>query len=139
MDEIQWLESKEDSESGAKIITQEANKRPLSNLNRSLNELELKSSGVQKLLLSQLDDFEACKQRLKDVETQFHDRDKKCAVYEERFSNNNSKEIFYSSLLVIGPALIGLSVSLPDSCKWTICILGGVVLLSSVCVKIFMK
>lgn len=92
--------------------TQES--KPLSGLNRQLTEEDLKSPGVRKLLLGQLDEYESCKSRLEITITNFHSKDKETAVLTEKLKSFVCFDWIYTSLLTVGSILIGYYASQPD-------------------------
>lgn len=102
--------------------TQES--KPLSGLNRQLTEEDLKSPGVRKLLLGQLDEYESCKSRLEITITNFHSKDKETAVLTEKLKSFVCFDWIYTSLLTVGSILIGYYASQPD--KGTILLIIGI-------------
>lgn len=98
--------------------------KPLSDLNRQLTEEDLKSPGVRKLLLGQLDEYESCKSRLEVTITNFHSKDKETAVLTEKLKSFVCFDWIYTSLLTVGSILIGYYASQPD--KGTILLIIGI-------------
>lgn len=98
--------------------------KPLSGLNRQLTEEDLKSPGVRKLLLGQLDEYESCKSRLEVTITNFHSKDKETAVLTEKLKSFVCFDWIYTSLLTVGSILIGYYASQPD--KGTILLIIGI-------------
>lgn len=88
--------------------------KPLSGLNRQLTEDDLKSPGVRKLLLGQLDEYETCKSRLEITITKFHSKDKETAVLTEKLKTFVNFDWIYTCLLTIGSILIGYYASQPS-------------------------
>ncbi len=101
------------------------NSKPLSGLNRQLTEDDLKSPGVRKLLLGQLDEYENCKNKLEKTIMNFHSKDKETAVLTERLKSFVSFDWIYTSLLTVGSILIGYYASQPD--KGLILLILGIV------------
>lgn len=91
--------------------------KPLSGLNRQLTEDDLKSPGVRKLLLGQLDEYETCKSKLEITMTNFHLKDKETAVLTEKIKSFVSFDWIYTSLLTVGSILIGYYASQPTQGK----------------------
>ena len=85
--------------------------KPLSGLNRQLTEDDLKSPGVRKLLLGQLDEYETCKNKLSETIENFHIKDKETAVLAEKLKSYVSFDWIYTSLLSVGSILIGYYAS----------------------------
>lgn len=88
--------------------------KPLSGLNRQLTEDDLKSPGVRKLLLGQLDEYETCKNKLSETIENFHIKDKETAVLAEKLKSYVSFDWIYTSLLSVGSILIGYYASQPS-------------------------
>lgn len=108
--------------------------KPLSGLNRQLTEDDLKSPGVRKLLLGQLDEYEKCKSRLEITITNFHSKDKETAVLTEKLKTFVNFDWIYTGLLTIGSILIGYYASQPD--QGPILLILGI---SSVIIALFFK
>ena len=134
----QIMSSDSDKEIGAKPIEQEKQERPFSKLTRTLSESELKSVGVQKILLSQMDEFEKCKGELETFRTKYYVADKKCAEYAVKVSANNKSEALYSILLAMGSALLGLYSSISDSTARKVVLICGIVsFFASIVIKLW--
>lgn len=88
--------------------------KPLSGLNRVLSEADLDSAGVRKMLLGQMDEFETCKSKLRETESDYHQKDKEAAVLSETLKNYKAFDYTYSGLLTVGSILIGFYASQPD-------------------------
>lgn len=108
--------------------------KPLSGLCRVLSESDLESSGVRKMLLGQMDEFESCKNKLEKIEANYHQKDKESAVLSETLKNYKSFDLTYSGLLTVGSILIGFYASQPD--KGRLLLVIGVV---SVFLALFIK
>ena len=98
----------------AQQIVNTSREKPLSRVNRVLTEEDLKSPGVRKMLLGQLDEFEQCKLDLNVVKNGFHNKDKECAVLSEKIKGLTSFDWLYSTLLTFGSIMIGYYASQPD-------------------------
>jgi len=97
-------------ETGAKLITvDEASKsRPaLAGLTRRLSDEDLKSTGAQKLLLDSLVRVEEENAALKRFQENFHDADKKNAVFEEKLKTAVAIDIFSTGAIAIGSMIVG--------------------------------
>lgn len=88
--------------------------KPFSRLNRVLTEEELKSPGVRKLLIGQLDEYDQCKSDLADYRNKYHAKDKEAAILTEKIAGFITFEWLYSLLLSVGAILIGYYASQPD-------------------------
>lgn len=110
---------------GAKQMEDSLKEKPLSRVNRVLTEEDLKSAGVRKMLLGQLDEYDQCKCDLVEVRNDFHRKDKECAVLTEKIKGIITFDWLYSALLTFGSILIGFYASQPD--KGTILLWIGIV------------
>lgn len=99
---------------GAKQVDDTLKEKPLSRVNRVLTEEDLKSPGVRKMLLGQLDEYEQCKSELNEVRKDFHCKDKECAVLIEKVKGLTKFDWLYSTLLTFSSILIGFYASQPD-------------------------
>jgi hypothetical protein len=87
-------------------------RQALRDIRRQLQESELSSSGVQKLLIEMLERAESECEIAEGYRDRYHDADKRAAVLEEKARTQTSLEILFGSGLTIGGALIGLTPSL---------------------------
>lgn len=114
-----------------------------SNLTRQLTEDDLNSPGAQRLILAELDKYDECKKDLNYYKEQYHRKDKENAVYRQLVTSTRAFDIIYSTLLAIGPALLGLSTYFftnKDVLGGIIMICIGVIcLIAGICTKIFVK
>lgn len=110
--------------------------KPLAALNRQLTEDDLKSPGVRKLLLGQMDEFDACKSDLSKIRSDYHKRDKEAAVLTSKLHAYVCFDWIYSILLAVGSILIGYYASQPQ-CGKILLYIGGACVLASVVFKIW--
>lgn len=126
-----------DDVAGAKQIEGIPKEKPLSRVNRVLSEEDLKSAGVRKMLLGQLDEYEQCKIDLNEVRNNFHSKDKESAVLKEKIRNLTAFDWLYSALLTIGSILIGCYTSNPKEGKIIILLLGIISLGISFSIRVY--
>ena len=100
------------ADTSQKGVNQES--KPLSGLNRQLTEDDLKSPGVRKLLLGQLDEYETCKNKLSETMEIFHIKDKETAVLSEKLKSYVCFDWIYTCLLSVGSILVGYYASQPS-------------------------
>ena len=81
-------------------------------LRRELSEDEFSTSGVQKMVLDQLDRLIQENSKLKEIENCFHKCDKNVAVLREQLKKPRAFDIFVGTAVAIGSLLIGVSASL---------------------------
>ncbi|MDE6507920.1 MAG: hypothetical protein K2L04_05615 [Alistipes sp.] len=113
-------------DSGAVSADSAKRTNAFSKLDRALAEEDMQSKGTQRLLLNELDKYEECKRELESYQTRYHEKDKRCAVLEEKVNQNTAFEIICSIALSIGALLIGMvDNEYPD---WKL-IIGGTILL----------
>jgi hypothetical protein len=115
-----------------------------SKLKRELQEEDLSNRGTQRLILNELDKYEACKKQLEQYRDKFHEADKENAVLSARISSSTFFEITNSALLTIGSILVGLTPSVlkdgkPYYLTWVILSMGIVALVGSIATKFLNK
>ncbi len=118
-------------------------KDPFSKIPRELSEEELSHPGIVRYLLTQLDELKDVKRCLETAKDKFHEKDKQCAVLEEKDKSNTSFEILCSFAIAVGPLLLGLLPSLAND-SWniicTLILVAGILLLGGgVIAKFFFK
>lgn len=111
-----------------------------SKLKRELQEEDLSNRGTQRLILNELDKYEACKKQLEQYRDKFHAADKGNAVLSAKISSNTFFEITNSALLTIGSILVGLTPSVlkegkPYYLTWVILGMGILALAGSITTK----
>lgn len=92
-----------------------SSKRAYSDLRRNLDETDLSSSGVQKLILDALDQAEAKCAGLEGYRDKFHAADKRVAVLEEQARARKANEVLFVSSLTFAGVLVGLAPGLWSS------------------------
>ena len=76
---------------------------------RQLTDDELKSPGVQKLILDILEDVDGDRETLRSYVGLFHEADKTAAVLSEQVRSQTSVEVFFGVGVGLGGAIIGLA------------------------------
>ena len=90
--------------------TSTSGKRPaFRDLRRQLSEEDLKSPGIQKILLDDLERAEESCEILNAYVERFHEADKRAAVLEEKLRPENAIEIMFAVGLALGGAIVGLA------------------------------
>jgi len=98
-------------------------------IRRQLEETDLASKGVQKLLLNELEMSEGDCEALRAYVEMYHAADKKAAILEARLKTDTGMEIMFAVGLTVGGALIGWAPTLWDaSSKGPIALGIGVIL-----------
>ena len=86
-------------------------RRALSRISRELNDSELASGAVQKLLIDEVDRLESENAILADYREQFHQADKTAAVLSQRMKSSVSQEIVSGICYALGGIILGYSPS----------------------------
>ena len=130
-----------ETDQSAVTVAQTGRRQAFQNLRRQLTEPELANSGVQKLLLDQLDRADSECERLTGYVERFHDADKRSAVLEEILRTQTGFDIIIGAGIAAGSAIMGLSSSFWDKTeKGPICLAVGAFLLTgSVVARLFGK
>lgn len=97
-------------------------------IRRQLQEAELSSPGVQKLLLEDLERAESECDVLEGYVQRYHEADKRAAIFEERLRTQTAMEILFAVGISLGGVLIGLAPSLWNSAKGPVVLSIGFVL-----------
>lgn len=87
-------------------------RRSLSRMRREMTDDELSSSGVQKIMMDDLDRLEAEKIELQRYVDRFHAADRENAVLKEKGKVRVASDITFGVLMTLGAAAIGYSPTL---------------------------
>ena len=125
-------------------LTNNEGKSPFSQVSRLLTEDELKSPVTIRILLNQFDEYQTLKSKHEKLQSEFHEKDKRCAILEENQKGNKAFEIINATMLAIGPLLLGTLSYLIPECGWNsltiiMCVAGSIMLLGGVITKFFVK
>jgi len=102
----------------------------LRDIRRQLQESELASPGVMKLLIEMLERAESECEIAEGYRDRFHDADKRAAVLQEKARTQTGLEVLYGVGLAMGGAMIGLAPTLWDgSFKGPLILVFGLVLM----------
>lgn len=106
-------------------------RRSFGNVRRELTEEELDSSGVQKMLLDELDRLESAEIDLKSTSEKFHSANTKLEVAKERLKTHNAFEIISTGTIAVGSLLFGAAFNWKDdNTLFWILILSGLLLVA---------
>jgi hypothetical protein len=105
-------------------------KKPYSKLAVELTGEDLKSPGVQKLLLAEISRLEHHSLKYDFCKDELSSAKQKCAVLEEKQKTHALLEVLYTAGLGVGAVLIGLTPSVKESTFSPLVVLGlGVILI----------
>lgn len=95
---------------------------------RELTEDELGSSGVQKMLLDELDRMDGAEAELKTISAKYHDTNTALAVYKEKLKTHNAFDIISTGTIAVGSLIFGVVFSLQGNDKvfWMLVVLSVV-------------
>jgi hypothetical protein len=108
-------------------------------IRRQLQEADLASPGVQKLLLDDLERAEAHNNILEGYIERYHQADKRAAVLEERLKSEKTIEIMFGVGISVGSALVGAAPSFweqPHYAGPVVLSLGGLLIVGSIFARI---
>jgi hypothetical protein len=116
-------------------------RRSFSRIRRELTDDELGSSGVQKILMDDVDRLESEKSEINPYIEGFHKLDKENAVLKEKVKLRISSDITFGGFLTIGSAAVGYSpvlAAVPNASS--IVLWGGIILLlAGIASKVILK
>ena len=84
-------------------------RQPFTNLRRELTDEDLSNPGVQKMMLAEVERLDVENDRLQGVETEYHQKDKRVAVLEEKFKTKVAVEVVSTAMITVGSVLLGLA------------------------------
>ncbi|WP_457749099.1 hypothetical protein [Sulfurimonas sp.] len=128
----------EPADSSKSIEHIKSSRKAFSKLALELTDEELKSPGVQKMLLAEISRLEYTAIKSESYKDKFHQADKDKAVLIEKEKNINFSEILYSLSLTLGAILIGLVPSMTTN-KTAIGAIGVLFVLGAVIAKVIKK
>ncbi len=91
---------------------------------RDLTDEELGSSGVQKVLLDELDRMDGVVVELKSVSTKYHQAKTNLAVSNEKLKTHNSFDILSTGSIAAGSILFGIAFNVKDNDKLFLVLVG---------------
>ena len=96
------------SEAAQPTVPSSGRRQAFRDIRRQLAEDDLKSTGVQKLLLDMLENAEASCEAARAFEVKFHEADKLSAVLTEKLRTDRALEIMFGVGVGLGGALLGV-------------------------------
>ena len=118
-----------------------ASRKAFSNLALELTDEELKSSGVQKMLLADISRLESSSSSLENYKELYYTAEKARAILLEKQKTFVFSEVLYSVSLTLGAALMGLtpSISSANFEPNIILIIGFILIIGSIVAKVVKK
>ena len=126
-------ESEEPASGGLPATTTpstKARRQSFGALRRQLSDDELAGTGVQKMLLDEIDRLESELVSASEMADRFHGADKDAAILREKFKSHTSHEIISTASLTVGSVALGIVFGIEDNATlaWII-LAGGVILI----------
>jgi hypothetical protein len=97
------------STSESNVVPASGKRQAFRDVRRQLQDTELGSPGVQKLLLDDLDRAEGECENLRGYVDRFYSADKRAAIFEERARGQTAFEILFTVGIGVGSAVLGLA------------------------------
>lgn len=105
-------------------------RRSFGKLRRELTQTELEASGVQKMLLDEVERLEAAEIDLKLTSEKFHEANTKHLVAEEKLKTHNAFDIISTGTVAVGSLLFGAAFNWKnDTMLFTVCLAISAVLM----------
>lgn len=96
-------------ESAQSSVAPSSRRQAFQDVRRRLSDDDLKSPGVQKLILDELEEAEAERDLLRGYIERFHEADKRAAILEERLKPAHAVEVLFAVGVGLGGAIVGLA------------------------------
>ena len=106
-------DSAAESEAGAP--QSKGRRRSFRQVRRELNEDELGSSGVQKMLLDELERMDGAENELKSVKMKYFEAEKSLAVTSEKLKTHHAFDLLSTGTVAIGSLVFGGALSLENT------------------------
>lgn len=111
-----------------------SSRRSLSKLRRELNDEDLVSPAVNKLLLDEIERLETEASEVPALRSNHHEADKKASVLEQKLASKRSIEVIHAACMAIGGVLLGVAPS-ANTAAMAVGICGSVLLLAGIVAK----
>lgn len=128
-------------ESGEGTAHIKSSRKAFSKLATELSDEDLKSPGVQKMLLAEISRLESAALYSEEFKGKYHEADKECAVLKEKEKTLIFSEILYSVSLTLGAALLGVapSVTSANYSPMVVGIIGTLLVIGAIVAKVGKK
>ncbi len=113
-------------------------RRSFGKVRRELTEEELDTSGVQKMLLDEVDRLEGVEIDLKSTSERFHGANTQLEVAKEKLKTHNSFEIISTGTVAVGSLLFGAAFNWKDDSTlfWILICLGCMLIVIGIAAKV---
>lgn len=105
---------------------------------RELTEDELGSSGVQKMMLDELDRMDGAETELKTISQKYYDTQSSLAVAEEKLKTHHAFDVLSTGTVAIGSLIFGAAFSTGQNDKlfWTLVVISVVLVIVGIAAKV---
>lgn len=112
-------------------------RKSFASLRRELNEEELLSPAVQRMLIDEIERLDIERDELYSFRTKFHESDKRAAILDERFKGKISIEIIHIACITVGAAALGYAPSIwqTQPTAWMTAVFGVVLIVAALAAK----
>ena len=113
-------------------------RRSFGKVRRELTEEELDTSGVQKMLLDEVDRLEGAEIDLKSTSEKYHEANTKLEVAKEKLKTHSAFDIISTGTVAVGSLLFGAAFNWKDDSTlfWILIMLGVVLIAVGVAAKV---
>jgi hypothetical protein len=105
---------------------------------RELTEDELGSSGVQKMMLDELDRMDGAETELKSISQKYYDTQSSLAVAKEKLKTHHAFDVLSTGTVAVGSLIFGAAFSTGQNDKlfWTLVVISGVLVVVGIAAKV---
>lgn len=113
-------------------------RRSFGQVRRELTEEELGASGVQKMLLDELDRLEGVEADLKSISVKYYEFSAELQVANEKLRTHKAFDILSTGAVAVGSLLAGASFNWKDNGElfWWLIIISGILMLIGIIAKV---
>jgi len=113
-------------------------RRSFGKVRRELNEDELGSSGVQKMMLDDLERMDEAEAELKIVTGKYNETNTELAVTKEKLKTHNAFDVISTGTIAFGSLIIGIAFNIDgnDTIKIAFYVFGGALIVLGIIAKV---
>jgi hypothetical protein len=112
------------AKAGEEVAEPKGRRLTFGKVRRELSEDELSSSGVQKMLLDELDRMNGAEGELKVVAGKYYEASTKLAVSSEKLKTHNGFDVISTGTIAVGSLLFGAAFSIKDNATMLATLIG---------------